>query len=63
MNSEIIQLKEERDRYARELSDVSEIGKRRDQELHRMEEDMKTMSEELQKANAAKVKLFHLIII
>ena len=55
MNSEVLQLKEERDRQARELSDMSEVGKRRDQELIRIEEELKTMSEELQKANAAKV--------
>ena len=55
MSSENLHLKEERDQFAKELSDVSEVGKRRDQELLRMEEEMRTMSEELQKANAAKV--------
>lgn len=55
MNSEVLQLRDERDRQARELSDMSEVGKRRDQELIRIEEELKTMSEELQKANAAKV--------
>ena len=55
MNSENLQLKEERDRHVRELSDMSEVGKRRDQELIRIEEELKTTSEELQKANAAKV--------
>ena len=55
MNSENLQLKEERDRHVRELSDMSEVGKRRDQELVRIEEELKTTSEEVQKANAAKV--------
>lgn len=55
MNSENLQLKEERDRHVRELSDMSEVGKRRDQELIRIEEELKTTNEELQKANAAKV--------
>ena len=51
MNSENLQLKEERDRHVRELSDMSEVGKRRDQELIRIEEELKTTNEELQKAN------------
>ena len=55
MNAENLQLKEERDRHVRELGDMSDVGKRRDQELLRIEEELKTTSEELQKANAAKV--------
>ena len=55
MNAENLQLKEERDRHVKELGDMSDVGKRRDQELLRIEEELKTTSEELQKANAAKV--------
>ena len=53
--SENIQLKQERDRYVTEIADISDVGKRRDQEFLRLEEGMKKIGEELGKANAAKV--------
>ena len=55
IKSENIQLKQERDRYVTEIADISDVGKRREQEFLRLEEDMKKIGEELGKANAAKV--------
>ena len=64
MNAENLQLKEERDRHVKELGDMSDVGKRRDQELLRIEEELKTTSEELQKANAAKVTfIIHILFV
>ena len=51
-------MKHECDRYAREVADLSDVGKRRDQELKRMEDERKQMGEELAKANATKVTWF-----
>ena len=47
-------MKQEKDRYAREISNLFSIGKQREQELKNLEDERKLMSKELANAKAAK---------
>ena len=51
-------LKEDQDRKTREIADLSDVGKRREEELQRMDQELKRIGQELANANAAKVLLY-----
>ena len=51
-------LKEDQDRKTREIADLSDVGKRREEELLRMDQELKRIGQELANANAAKVLLY-----
>ena len=48
-------LREDQDRKTREIADLSDVGKRREEELQRMDQELKRIGQELANANAAKV--------
>ena len=51
-------LREDQDRKTREIADLSDVGKRREEELLRMDQELKRIGQELANANAAKVSLY-----
>ena len=51
-------LREDQDRKTREIADLSDVGKRREEELQRMDQELKRIGQELANANAAKVSLY-----
>ena len=51
-------LREDQDRKTREIADLSDVGKRREEELQRMDQELKRIGQELANANAAKVLLY-----
>ena len=51
-------LREDQDRKTREIADLSDVGKRREEELLRMDQELKRIGQELANANAAKVLLY-----
>ena len=55
ISSENMTLREDQDRKTREIADLSDIGKRREEELQRMDQELKRIGQELANANAAKV--------
>ena len=48
-------LREDQDRKTREIEDLSDVGKRREEELQRMDQELKRIGQELANANATKV--------
>ena len=55
ISSENMTLREDQDRKTREIADLSDVGKRREEELQRMDQELKRIGQELANANAAKV--------
>ena len=53
-----MKLREDQDRKTREIADLSDVGKRREEELLRMDQELKRIGQELANANAAKVLLY-----